>query len=267
MNNCLYCGKPVPNKYCNTTCQNKHQGSIRSDKRYGVFKNFTVSCNKCGKEFEVKEREMFFPEKEKYYCSRSCSNTRTHSKETKEKIRLSLEKEPVYVEKICEYCGKSYSVLKKRKKQKCCSKSCSTSHTNIASGRSVKGGRRSAEVQKETRRSKNEIEFSDLCKNTFKNVLTNEPIFNGWDADVILTEQKIAILWNGKWHYEKITKKHSVEQVQNRDKIKIKEIIECGFIPYIIKDMGKYDPVFVQKEFLKLNEYASSRSWPISPVS
>ena len=32
-------------------------------------------------------------------------------------------------------------------------------------------------------------------------------IFNGWDADIILTDLKIAILWNGKWHYEKLTKK------------------------------------------------------------
>ncbi len=37
----------------------------------------------------------------------------------------------------------------------------------------------------------------------------------------------------------------------NRDKIKIKEIINCGYTPYIIKDMGKYDPKFVEEEFNK----------------
>lgn len=38
-------------------------------------------------------------------------------------------------------------------------------------------------------------------------------MFNGWDADIIIEDLKIAILWNGKWHYEKITEKHSVSQV------------------------------------------------------
>ena len=37
-------------------------------------------------------------------------------------------------------------------------------------------------------------------------------------------------------HYNKIKKKHSVKQVQNRDRIKIKEIISCGYVPYVIKD-------------------------------
>ena len=82
-------------------------------------------------------------------------------------------------------------------------------------------------------------------------IKTNESIFEGWDADVIIEDLKIAILWNGKWHYEKITKKHSVEQVQIRDRIKIDEILKSGFKPYIIKDMGKYDVNFVEKEFKK----------------
>lgn len=38
----------------------------------------------------------------------------------------------------------------------------------------------------------------------------------------------------------------------NRDKIKINEIIKCGYKPYIIKDLGKYNRVFVEEEFNKL---------------
>ena len=112
-----------------------------------------------------------------------------------------------------------------------------------------------ASAKKRVKRSKNEIYFAELCKEKFTNVLTNKHIFNGWDADVILKNLKIAILWNGKWHYEKITKKHSVKQVQNRDKIKLKEIQKCGYKSYIIKDMGKYNPEFVKKEFEKFKEY------------
>lgn len=94
--------------------------------------------------------------------------------------------------------------------------------------------------------------FSKLCKERFKNVKTNERLFNGWDADIIIEDLKLAILWNGKWHYEKITKKHCLLQTQNRDKIKVKEIINCGYIPYIIKDMGGFNKELVESEFKKL---------------
>lgn len=99
------------------------------------------------------------------------------------------------------------------------------------------------------RRSKNEIYFAKLCKEYFKNVKTNEKIFNGWDADVIIEDIKTAVLWNGRWHYEKIMEGHSLEQVQNRDRIKLNEIKKAGYTPYIIKDMGKHDPDFVKEKF------------------
>jgi len=76
-------------------------------------------------------------------------------------------------------------------------------------------------------------------------------MFNGWDTDVIIEDLKIAILWNGKWHYEKCNKKHSMKQVQNRDKIKIKEIKKCGYFLYIIKDLKGKNDEFVVEEFSK----------------
>ena len=62
------------------------------------------------------------------------------------------------------------------------------------------GGRATRDLQ--IRRSKNEIYFSELCKDFFYDVKTNEPIFNGWDADIIIGDLKIAVLWNGIWHYK-----------------------------------------------------------------
>lgn len=67
------------------------------------------------------------------------------------------------------------------------------------------------------------------------------------------------MLWNGPWHYKKITKNHSVKQVQNRDKIKIEEIKKAGYIPYIIKDNGKYNTNKVENEFNLLLENVLSR--------
>lgn len=109
------------------------------------------------------------------------------------------------------------------------------------------GGIKSAQVQQ--RRSKNEKYFCELCEKYFKKVLHNESIFNGWDADIIIEDYKIAVLWNGIWHYKQINKKQSLKQIQSRDKIKINEIKKAGYIPYIIKDMGKYNPEFVEQQF------------------
>ena len=100
MNKCLWCGKEVKNKFCNVSCQNRFQKrkpSIEQIKkgqitRFGEFKIFNVLCNKCGKEFQITEREKLHPQKEKYYCSRGCANSREHSEETKLKTSNSIKK-------------------------------------------------------------------------------------------------------------------------------------------------------------------------------
>lgn len=142
-----------------------------------------------------------------------------------------------------------FSFVPKRKNQKYCSINCAAS----VAGR--KGGRISAAMQSVSKRSKNEIHFAELCSVQFSTVLTNKSIFNGWDADVIIEDLKIAVLWNGRWHYDKITQQHSVKQVQTRDSIKLKEIVSAGYIPYIVKDMGKMNKIFVRKEFQKFLQF------------
>jgi hypothetical protein len=156
--------------------------------------------------------------------------------------------------KECPICKISFK--KKRKKQLYCSKECalkSDKHYIFTKEDCKKS------IKNQSKRSKNEVYFANLCENEFTEVLLNEPIFNGWDADIILLNYKIAILWNGNWHYKKITKKHSLLQVQNRDKIKTKEIINKDYFPYIIKDEGKYNKRFVENEFNKLKLLIQTR--------
>jgi len=61
-----------------------------------------------------------------------------------------------------------------------------------------------------------------MCERHFgkDDILCNEPIFDGWDTDVIISSKKIAVLWNGQWHYKQIMKNQSLKQVESRDKIK-----------------------------------------------
>ena len=49
--------------------------------------------------------------------------------------------------------------------------------------------------------------------------------------------------------YEEISKKVSLKQIQNRDHIKIEEIKKCNYIPYIIKDVNKFNKKFVEEQF------------------
>ena len=101
-------------------------------------REFEVICKNCGKKFTVIEEETKFPIKgDKYFCCRSCANTRHHSEETKRKIKDALHKginEHKYILKnqfgeyiygirkcICKYCNKEFE---SNKFQKYCSDEC-----------------------------------------------------------------------------------------------------------------------------------------------
>lgn len=263
MNKCLHCGKEVKNKYCNVSCQNSHQNIERSIlvmlRRKGALKSFVVICEKCKKVFSVAEREKLFPTKSKYYCSRSCANSRVWSDAQKEKIRKITKKFHLPYVRKCPTCNKEllYKNNSRLRRANLCKSLCWDCRVREFknTGHFSKMGRKSVESQSKVRRSKNEIYFSDLCKQKFFHVETNLPLFNGWDADVIVHDKKIAVLWNGVWHRKKIKEKHSLAEVQNRDKIKIKEIVRYGYIPYVIEDEGKENKDFVELEFQKFCDF------------
>lgn len=218
-------------------------------------------CERCGKEFEITMTESTY-NKGKYrrYCSRSCSNSSPMSDETKKKISKTLSTDKV---RTCCICGKTY---RPTSFSKFCSDECK--HEGVilrykTLSRSTieklsEAGRKSVEIQSEIRRSKNEILFCKLCEEKFKSVAHNSPIFNGWDADIIINDIKVAVLWNGIWHHKKIRHNHSVDAVKNRDSIKEKEIIKCGYIPYVIDDMGKYNKKFVYAAFDEFIKYVEN---------
>lgn len=231
-------------------------------KHYG--EEFKMICPLCGKEFVVRGSQNDFNKgRLKKYCSRSCANTRHHSEETKNKIKETIINKGNSKTYKCKVCGKEYKFIKGVSTKKVCSREClfyiRKHRKDYLSPDAIKnmsmGGRKSVKLQGDNRRSGNEIYFYELCKNKFNNISHNEPIFNGWDADIIIYDYKIAVLWNGIWHYKKITKNHSLAQVQNRDNIKIREIINTGYFPYIIKDMNKQNKSFVENEFEKLLKF------------
>lgn len=206
------------------------------------------------------------------FCSRKCArsfSTKAKRKEINEKVSKKLKgtTRSKKLKLVCKECGKEFIVKYSNRKQQTCSNACRHKFRynknnkkylhNINS--SKRGGIKSAKSRQ--LRSKNEIYFYKMCNKYFNRVEHNKNIFNGWDADIIIHDIKVAVLWNGKWHYKKITENHSVKQVQNRDKIKIKEIEKLGYTPYIIKDMGKYNKEFVKEKF---NEFL--KHWGVDQV-
>lgn len=227
--------------------------------------NQLYKCEKCGKITEVKFASGRF-------CSRSCANSHAASdvqrlKASKTMKAYNLMHPPIiskhnmhkHKEAVIKYnenpkhCCICDGIIayNLRYRKTCCDKCFKESLSS--------SGLKSVTSQSSIRRSKNEVYFYTICKNYFKNVQHNKPIFNGWDADVIIEDIKYAILWNGPWHYRKIKYGQSIEQIQNRDKIKIKEIVDCGYTPYIIKDLGKYNKKFVESEFAKFKEHLNCK--------
>jgi hypothetical protein len=150
----------------------------------------------------------------------------------------------------CQICQIEFQP--RSSKIRLCSKECANNllRTDEYKQRAIKNGSKGGKVSatRQSRRSKNEVYFSELCAKEF-DITTNEPYFDGWDADIIIHSEKVAILWNGQWHYNQISKTQSLKQVQSRDKIKLSVIEKFGYTPYIIKDMGKYNTKFVEQEF------------------
>jgi len=232
------------NRYCGKDCFFKSKTEREN-----------IPCKQCGK--EIIKQQSQIKKTTNSFCDSSCAakynnkNRPPLSKETKIKIGESVTKANIkngkdIKKKECCFCKKVF--LPKKSKVIFCSTSCSSKNNNKSNNFSDMG-KKSAEKQRFTRRSKNEILFYELCNKHFKEVKHNESIFNGWDADVIIEDIKLAVLWNGTWHYKKITKTHSVKQVQNRDVIKIKEIEKLGYTPFVIKDMGKFNKYFVNEQF------------------
>ncbi len=231
------------------------------------------SCERCG-------RVMIEKFGSGRFCSRACANAREHSIETRSKICNSLSgvlpinkalatqartqrlQEAYYLNPaFCRVCG--IALPFEQRFRKTCSDTCY--HKALQNG-----GKVSASQQ--CKRSQNEIIFCNLCEEYFgkDRVLHNEPVFNGWDADIILLDYKLAILWNGPWHYRKVLEGHSLEQVQNRDKIKVAEIEKAGYAVYIINDSAnkRMSEQQVCEEFsnllgyLKLNNYIAGGPVP-----
>lgn len=238
------------NKQC--TAHNATTNKLRSSNRLAIWIAEKHVCERCGKVMTEKFGSGRF-------CCRACANGREQTSDQNKKrsatllehnksndltynrlVHERLQKNYLANPKYCKVCNKIIP-YELRHHKTCC--------TDCAKQSLRQAGLKSASTV--VKRSKNEIYFAELCAKQFDTVYCNLPMFNGWDADIIIDNLKIAVLWNGIWHYKQVNKKHSLEQVQTRDAIKLAEIEKAGYKAYIIKDLGKYNKTFVENEFKK----------------
>lgn len=194
------------------------------------------NCLQCETIIEYENRNRKF-------CSYSCRakyyNTRRNQSETtKQKISESvksyrsenkIEYTPITFLQ-CHNCKRQF--VHNTKKKETTSKHCS--HICLQQTRS-RNGRNNPNLG--VKRSKDEIKLFNLITGQFINVEPNYNIIDGWDCDIALLDYKIAILWNGPWHYREMGfGNHSLVQVQNRDKIKTKLFSEMGWMVIIYED-------------------------------
>jgi len=218
---CLQCNKVTKNpKFCDNSCAAKFSNANRIDKCPGKYKKKQSSCIECGNDVEINLRAS--------HRNAICDSCR-------------------YVDKECGYCKgifQANAFNKRGSVQKYCSSRCRSLYNIYETEMSILGGIASA--KKQCRRSKKEIELFELCKSYFVDyeIEHNIPVVPDevWDADIIIRDIKLAILWNGPWHYKEMPlKNHSLKQVKNRDRIKIILFERNGWDVLVFEDR-EYTP-------------------------
>ena len=251
---------PYRKYFCSLACNKRN---YRKRKKSGGESPHTLFLNSMKEQREKEEKFClecknsisrdnidYYNWSTKQFCSKSCSVTcsnknRQHSEKTKKKIKSKLIKinriSPYPYSKIfileCRDCNSPF-VYKRKSKQLC--KSC---FEEFRKNHFVSMGRKSA--KKQVIRSSREIELYELLSNNY-DCLHNERIFNGFDADILIPKLKLAILWDGIWHYKQVGKlSYNFKQTQRNDKRRLIEIKKKNWNYIIIKD---YDPLISPKE-------------------
>lgn len=235
-------------KCCSNRCSNILNGLKISEIR---------CCVNCKKQFES--------DGDKKFCSHRCgaiynNARRVLSEETINKLRIGAilwnrqnnkskykrDENRLYFLK-CKTCHKEFK--NKRYGIKNCSPECyAIDRKNF--------GRKGAlaqynSIHRKTGRSYNEMYFYQLVKEKFPDALNNKFIFNGYDADVIIPSLKLAIHWNGIWHYKSVISELHFNSIQEKDKLRYNEIEKAGYTNYIIKDIKSCKNYELVKEELK----------------
>lgn len=260
--------KSCPSKkdYCDKQCQSISQLGAPID----------IFCAYCQRIFQLEQHD-FDKRRDNFSlcCSLACANKFNNHRSNDRKIKTSKmiaelrklkheneiknAKNTIFYrgkmrvadkQNICIICSKTFFHCHFRK---ICSPKCNS----LLSKRSGnKGGSTTSSLSfhKRARSSNEKLLFSKVLE-IYPDTISNKRMFDGWDADIIIPSLKLAIHWNGPWHYKSIMGDELLERVKLKDQLRYKAIETCGYSNYIIQDLGKMDHVKVELEFTQLIKY------------
>lgn len=190
--------------------------------KYSKWSNGNFCSKKCARQFSSKEKRKEINEKvsktlKEYF------KTHKHPHLGKVSPRKGIRK---LIEWECPYCGKIIELTPyEAKRRKFCSGTCRNNFNN----KNICGSRSIAE----------DILFKELTKQfpSLKIIKNDRSCLNGLELDIYIPYLKIAIEWNGIFHYKDVHKNGSLEKIQKKDILKEKMCKNMGIDLIIIKDL------------------------------
>jgi very-short-patch-repair endonuclease len=204
-------------------------------------------CKFCGK-------KISYDKKENDFCNSSCSASFNNvermkngfilTDESKKKISLSLltynKKDNEYVEKICLYCGNTYTVrnISKETKRRYCSKECSIAgkkkNLSISMQTRIKNG---------THKGWQSRNIESYPETFFKKVLENNNI--KYEFNKVVSKRKLGLnsdanyfldfFINNNIDLEIDGRQHKLDERIESDKIRDAALIKSGIVVYRIE--------------------------------
>ena len=232
MNKCKQCGKNITNpKFCNNSCaatyNNKNRGK-RSEESKQKTRNSMLTSER------VKEA---LKRRRKRYINGERRSSSLKGKEISKRIIWE-----------CPVCQKKLRLTEQQaSKRKYCSGTCRNSVNNKV----IRGTRSKAEMVLEQKIKDN---FSKL-----KFYTNDRATLNGKELDFYFPDLKIAIEWNGIYHYKNIHKSKTWSRIKKNDKRK-RELCDSKDIELIVvKDLTS-SKKFIEEKTDEIIEKLSEHS-------
>lgn len=211
-----------------------------SDTLKGLYLSNPKKCMNCG--FIIS-----YENKEKKFCNHSCSASFNNKLRPKKLIPIKKIKKGK-VDWCCPVCYKELLITYSNSlKRKFCSGTC----RNKVNNQLINGGRSKAEKLLEITLLKEfpncEILFNNRC------ILSGNK-----ELDVYIPSLKLAIEWNGIYHYKNFRGEEFLKKTQTQDLKKQQECKKLDIELYVVKDLKSNDK-FIKEEVDKIVNYINNK--------
>lgn len=181
-----------------------------------------------------------YENKENKFCNHSCSASYNNKlRPKKQKLTKQIRREKVLWK--CPVCEKEILLnYAESLKRKYCSGTC----RNRINNQLINGSRSKAEAMLE---NSLKLEFK-----TLEILFNNRTILTGnKELDVYIPKLKLAIEWNGIYHYKNFRGDEFLQKTQKQDLEKNNECKDFGIELYVVKDL-KSSKKFIKEEIEKI---------------